>query len=250
MEVLSSMKKLVAFLLVLMMLLSILPVVAEDLPFVVRNGDREKKQVAITIDDCFNIEMTQRAYELSMEYNVPITFFVLGINLDAQDKDLWCAIAESQNEIGNHTYGHISLSTLTSRQIYTQLTKCQEAMDATLGYHYPMQVFRPPYGHLNRDGKKHVNQAVQDVGYDHGILWDISQTNFEKCYPLVKNGSILLFHTIAKDLKCLEQLIPKLLEDGYELVTVSEMLGKDPVATSTDLYEYVEYADWKAQQGI
>lgn len=243
------MRKLVAFVLSLILLVSCLPGLAEESAFVVRNGDREKKQVAITIDDCFNLEMAQRAYDLSMQYNVPITFFVLGIKLQEEDAALWHAIAESHNEIGNHTYGHISLAELTPRQIYTQLTKTQEALDRVLGYHYPMQVFRPPYGHLNRDGKKHVNAAVQAVGYDHGVLWDISQTDFDKCYPQVKNGSILLFHTNKKDLKCIEQLIPRLLEDGYELVTVSEMLGKEPVATSTDLYTYVDYADWQAAQG-
>lgn len=244
------MRRLVAFFLCIVLLLPVLPTCAEEFPFVVRNGSREKKQVAITIDDCFSIEMTQRAYDLSVQYNVPITFFILGINLEAKDADLWRAIAESHNEIGNHTYGHISLATLTHRQIYTQLTKAQESLDATLGYHYPMQVFRPPYGHLNRDGKKHVNQAVQDVGFDHGVLWDISQTDFTKCYPQVQNGSILLFHTNPKDLNCIEQLIPKLLEDGYELVTISEMLGKEPVATSTDLYVYQDYNEWKLEKGL
>ncbi len=244
------MKRLTALVLFLAVLLSCLPVLAEELPFVVRNGDRTKKQVAITIDDCFNMDMVQRTYDVSMQYNVPITFFILGINMEAKDAELWRTIAESHNEIGNHTWGHISLASLTHRQIYTQLTKAQEALDATLGYHYPMQVFRPPYGHLNRNGKKHVNQAVQDVGFDHGVLWDISQTDFNECYPQVQNGSILLFHTNPKDLQCIEQLIPRLLEDGYELVTVSKMLGKDPVATSTDLYEYVDYNDWKKEKGL
>ncbi len=64
----------------------------------------------------------------------------------------------------------------------------------------------------------------------------------------MKNGSILLFHTQAKDIRCLEELIPRLLEDGYELVTVSEMLDMPPVATSTDMYTYVYYHDWQKQQ--
>ncbi len=52
------------------------------------------------------------------------------------------------------------------------------------------------------------------------------------------SGSILLFHGRQKDIRCLEQLIPWLLAEGYECVTVSTLLGLEPVATSTDLYVY------------
>lgn len=241
------MKKFSALLLVIALLLPCLAV-GDELPFLFRNGDREKKQVAITIDDCFSIEQVKRAYDLSMQYNVPITFFVLGINMNEADAEIWRAIAESHNEIGNHTYGHVSLTTLNARGIYAQLMKCQEALDATLGYHYPMQVFRPPYGHMNRNGKNHVNSAVETFGFDHAIMWDVSQIDFVQCYEDVQNGSILLFHTNGQDLRCIEELIPALLADGYELVTISQMLGKEPVATSTDLYTYVNYGDWQKQR--
>lgn len=216
--------------------------------FTVRYGDRERKRVAITIDDCFSLEHTIAAFELANRYEVPITFFMLGINLPEQDAEVWRAIAESRCEIGNHTYGHISLATLDARGIYAQLMKAQEQLDAKLGYHYPMQVMRPPYGHLNQDGATHVLKAIEDVGYTHAVLWDVSQTDSEQCYRRVKNGSILLFHTQAKDIRCLEELIPRLLEDGYELVTVSEMLDMPPVATSTDMYTYVYYHDWQKQK--
>ena len=53
----------------------------------------------------------------------------------------------------------------------------------------------------------------------------MSQNNAEKCLEEVKNGSILLFHTIQKDLNCLETIIPALKAEGWEFVTVSEMFG-------------------------
>ena len=243
------MKRIIAMLLCLVVMCSAASA-ADESTFRVRNGDRSKNQVAVTIDDCFNIEYVRKAYELTQQYNVPITFFVLGMKLDEADRDLWRTIAESQNEIGNHTWGHRDLSNLNHQQIYVQLSRTQADLDRVLGYHYPMQVFRPPYGHLNRNGKNHINRAVMDVGYDHGILWDISQTNFKKCIAQVQNGSIMLFHTNPADLRCMEQLIPALLEKGYELVTISQMLGKDPVATSTDLYEFVEYDVWRKEKGL
>ncbi|MGN1019862.1 MAG: polysaccharide deacetylase family protein [Aristaeellaceae bacterium] len=243
------MKKCAALLLCLTLTMLSVSAMAWEAPFLVRNGDRELKQVAITIDDCFNIDYVRQTYELSMQYNVPITFFILGINLDAQDAELWQAIAASHNELGNHTYGHCDLPELDNPSIYNQVMRAQACLDEILGYHYPMQVFRPPYGHMNRNGKNHVNGMIQALGFEHAILWDVSQTEFEKCRSAVQNGSILLFHTNTLDLRCLEQLIPWLLEEGYELVTVSQMLGMAPVATSSDPYEFCSFSDWQKARG-
>lgn len=68
----------------------------------------------------------------------------------------------------------------------------------------------------------------------------MSQTNPDKCIHNVQNGSIP-FHTLIDDDRCLQKLLPQLKEQGYEFVTVSEMLGMEPVATSTDLYvDYIK----------
>ena len=55
---------------------------------------------------------------------------------------------------------------------------------------------------------------------------------------LTKNGSILLYHARKADYECLEELIPMLLEAGFEPVTVSELFGYDPPATSDELFVY------------
>ena len=103
-----------------------------------------------------------------------------------------------------------------------------------LRYHYPMQVMRPPFGSTNNA----VSEAVESVGYRRIVKWDVSQTDYKKAIKQVQNGSILLYHARAKDIRCLTKLIPLLLEHGYECVTVSELLGLKSVATSTDLYVY------------
>ena len=68
--------------------------------------------------------------------------------------------------------------------------------------------------------------------------WNVSQTKAQDAFKRVKNGSILLFHAREKDYKCLQELIPMLLEAGYEPVTVSELLGFDPPEISDELYVY------------
>lgn len=54
---------------------------------------------------------------------------------------------------------------------------------------------------------------------------DVSQTDAKKAFDRVQNGSILLYHANLDDLICLEEVIPRLRNEGYEMVTVSELLG-------------------------
>ena len=237
------MKKLFTLLLALLFLVPSASLAATD-GFTVQYGDREQKKIALTIDDCYGIEHVREALEISEQYDIPFTFFVLGNVLKQDDAALWQAVATSICEIGNHTYNHTRLLTLSDKDLYTQVMQTQASLDAVLGYHYPMQVIRPPFGSWNST----VNRVFRSLGYDHTTLWDIDSTDPDECYKHIKNGSILLFHARAKDIRCIETLLPLLLEDGYELVTVSEMFGKEPVAISDEPYTFVRYSDWREQQ--
>lgn len=227
------MKRIMAMLLCLLFLFT---AAAAELSFTVRYGDRSQKRICITVDDCANIEMLQAIFDLSQELNVPMTFFTLGYVLQEEDAELWRAIAESDCEIGNHTYNHKSMPQMSHSAIVNTLNNVQERLDEVLGYHYPMQVVRPPYGNMRiGDGSNiAVVNALRAAGFNHAVLWDVSQTDPAKCIKNVKNGSILLFHTLKKDYACLQTLLPQLIEQGYEFITVSEMLGLDPVVISYD----------------
>ena len=224
-------KKLVAMTLILMTLCSS-ALAAVQPGFTIYHGSREDKRICITVDDLKDIEMVQAIFDLSQELNVPMTFFVLGYVLDEKDADLWRAIAESSCEIGNHSYGHQSLPLMSRTEIVNSLNRVQNRLNEVLGYEYRMRVMRPPYGNIYVDGSNiFVANAVDAAGYEHMVLWDVSQTDPEKCINDVQNGSILLFHSIAKDLECLQVLLPQLIEQGYEFVTVSEMAEKSLAIT-------------------
>lgn len=200
----------------------------------VRFGDREQKKIAITVDDCYETNHVLAAIELCEEHEIPITFFPIGNALKYADGELWQRVVDTGCEIGNHSWGHKDLTGLTDRQIRFQMLRTQQKLDGLLGYHYPMQVMRPPYGTTS----KQVAAAVASVGYLSVVKWDVSQTDASKAIHDVQNGSILLYHARAKDIRCLKTLIPRLLDDGYECVTVSELLGFDAVVPSEEIYIY------------
>ena len=205
--------------------------------FTVYHGDREQKRICITVDDCKDTGVLKKMFDLGQELGIPITFFTLGYVLEDDDRDIWREVAASNCEIGNHCYWHQSLPKLTAEARVSTLEHCQQRLDEVLGYHYPMQVMRPPFGETRDENGNSgpTLRAIEKAGYTHAVMWDVSQTDPGKCYYDVQNGSILLFHTMIKDYQCLVELLPRLQAEGYEFVTVSEMLGLPPEATGTDL---------------
>lgn len=202
--------------------------------YTVFHGDREKTKIAITVDDCYDSSHVAEILDLCEQYNVPVTFFVIGSALKTDDREVWQRAIDRGCEIGNHTWEHVRLPNLSSNQIKSQLTRTQDKLDRVLGWHYEMQVMRPPFGRLstNPENKSDiwVVNAIEEAGYLHAVRWDVSQTDPDKAIMAVQNGSILLYHANPKDIRCLVQLIPALLAQGYVPVTVSELLGlNDPL---------------------
>ncbi|MBQ2700863.1 MAG: polysaccharide deacetylase family protein [Clostridia bacterium] len=205
---------------------------AENLTF--RCGQRDAPRIAITIDDCYDRTYIEAAVALCETYQIPITFFPVGSGLKFADGPLWQRALDAGCEIGNHTWRHKRLTELSPSRIRYQLLRTQQKVDEMLGYHYPMQVMRPPYG--STSGK--VAQAARKAGYQKIVLWDVSQTDPVKAFKGVRNGSILLYHGRKKDIQCLKKLVPRLVEDGFQCVTVSELLGLEKAAVSDEIYRY------------
>ena len=169
-----------------------------------------------------------------------MTFFPIGINLKEDDRENWKDLLDAGCEIGSHSSNHKEFHDIGEYVAIERLGKFQEKLDRVLGFHYQVRWFRPPFGNINDvNGNSAVMVlAIRAVGYDHIVRWDVSETDAGKAFPKVQNGSILLYHARHKDYVCLEQLIPRLLEAGFEPVTVSELFGFDPPETGEELYVY------------
>lgn len=208
--------------------------------FRVRHGDPESKKIAITMDDVNEREWVWKSVELCRQYGITMTFFPNGRNILEEDADGWRDVVASGCEIGSHGYDHTSLKNVPDRALmFWLLGKTQETLDRVLGYHYQIRWYRPPYGVMEdpNGGDSHY-RTLRKFGYDHAVLWTVSQQNADEAFQRVSNGSILLYHARKTDYLGLVELIPRLLEAGYEPVTLSEMFGFDPPETSDELYVY------------
>jgi len=187
-----------------------------------RQGDPNIKRIAITVDDCMKIGILEEMLDLFSEQEIRVTFFVLGTALRVTDREIWQRAVADGHEIGNHTFSHAGLTTIDGPAVISQLRRTENALNSALGFDYHMLVMRPPYGRCRENG---AATRIKNAGYQHIILWTVDQVNPQKALKAISNGSICLFHTNTKDLLCLQEIIPILKAEGYEMVTVSELLG-------------------------
>ena len=88
--------------------------------------DPDKPMVALTFDDGPSPKYTERILDALKEYNASATFFVLGSNAENAPKLLQRMVLEG-NEIGNHTYSHKQLTTL-SKPVLKKKSKKQRSV--------------------------------------------------------------------------------------------------------------------------
>ena len=205
--------------------------------FLVYHGDREQKRIAITVDDIYDADVLRMMHELSVEHDVPFTYFVLGTQIREGDRDIWEDVIARGGEIGNHTWKHPYLTRIKIHNARNQILLTQERLDELLGYNYPLRLLRPPFGYY-KEGSVNLLPMFYEYGVEKTVMWDVSYTDPQQAFDATQNGSILLFHTNYVDLACLKELIPMLKEAGYEMVSVSELLDMPPLETSEEKYVF------------
>ena len=211
--------------------------------FTLNHGSRLSKKIAITMDDVYETEWVWKSVELCRQYGITMTFFPIGRSLKDEDRDHWIDLLNSGCEIGSHSSFHGQFHNIGPWIAIGRLGKFQEWLDRTLNFHYEVRWFRPPFGSIatGSGDTQAMATAIKTYGYQHIVRWDVSNTDPDKAFEATQNGSILLYHARHKDYECLVKLIPRLLEVGYQPVTVSELFGFPPPETSDELYIFDIY---------
>lgn len=210
---------------------------------IIKNGPRNEKVIAITFDDGPHPKETNQILDVLKDYDVKATFFVAGKHVEWYPEAVIRATKEG-HEIGNHTFSHPDIKSISKSQLEQELLKAQNIIYDKTGK--KPTLFRPPYGSYNKNivelSKKHNYKIV---------LWstldakDWSTTSPNKIANVilnkVTNGDILVLHdygTIHPNptIQALRIFIPEMKKRGYEFVTVSELINysKDKKANEFD----------------
>ena len=204
-----------------------------------RYGDAPRK-IALTFDDGPDPDYTPRILDELKKANAPATFFVVGLSGELQPDLLKREIAEG-HQMGNHTFTHPNLATISETQFRLELKATQVLFESILGRRTVL--FRPPFAEDSEPVTPDEVQPldlVSDLGYvTVGMLIDPKDWRRPGVDVIVQRtveaaergaGNIVLLHDSGGDrsqtIEALPRLIAELRARGFELVTVGNLMGK------------------------
>ena len=184
-------------------------------------AQKNRPMIALTFDDGPG-KYTMRLLEALEEKHAKATFFMQGKNVGLYEKEV-AKMKEIGCELGNHSYDHPKFTQMSIADMQAQINDTNRAIEAAAGE--PASVLRPPYGLVNEEVKQNVGMPM--------IFWSVdtldwktrdTQATIDAVLTNAGDGDIVLMHDIHEPtVNAAIELIGKLQEQGYSLVTVSEL---------------------------
>lgn len=203
--------------------------------------DPNGKKLALTFDDGPDSLITKQILDVLEENHARATFFVKGAYID-NNKELIRRELGLGCEIGNHTMNHEDLEKLSPAERRTTVGELNDKMYQLFGYR--VHLLRPPYISYGKKDEAIRNDIVamaseyelaivnhtrssHDSHEDYTAQMMIDRVLAEKDeLGRGLNNAILLFHDkYQKTADAMKVIIPALQQQGYQLVTVSELLN-------------------------
>ena len=211
--------------------------------------DGQKRKVYLTFDDGPG-EYTETLLDTVEKYNIHVTFFMLGQNVEGRESTVQ-RMLQLGCEIGNHTWDHPeqTLPNMDLDSVVQEFQKTDDELVKACGQ--AATVCRAPYGAITEEqmaavGKPFFMWSTDSLDWK---LMDADADYNEIMNSDLSDGSIILMHDIHEpSVKCAtEKLIPELVNEGYKLVTVSELAAAKDVTLQSASYS--DFWDSSLQAG-
>jgi peptidoglycan-N-acetylglucosamine deacetylase len=194
------------------------------------------KKLALTYDDGPNDPHTMRLLEVLARHEVRATFFMIGRYV-RQRPDIVREVSRVGHVIANHTFSHPLLTFKSAGEIASELADCEQALNDTIGGH--SNLFRPPFG----GRRPSVLRVARKLGLKT-VMWNVTAYDWDahsaddierKVIRRVRGGDVILLHDgghkefgadRSRTVEASDRLIAKYKSEGYEFVTVPEMMER------------------------
>lgn len=183
----------------------------------------EIKRIALTFDDGPHPTYTEKLLDGLKERGVKATFFVTGEHAEL-NPDIIKRMSEEGHLIGNHTYSHIQLTSGNKETFKEELRRTNEVITEITGQE--VTYVRPPYGSWDKAFEKELNMLP--------VLWSVDPLDWccsdaacvaRKVEKSVSENDIILLHDYyASSVEAALMIVDALQAEGYEFVTVEELL--------------------------
>jgi peptidoglycan-N-acetylglucosamine deacetylase len=216
------------------------PIPTPTLPAVlITSGDWVSPYVALTFDMCqdplYPAGFDAAIVDILQQYGVPATFFMGGDWMRTHPDETKLLAGNPNFELGNHSWSHPDFTQLSEEQMSQEIEQTEDMLFQITGRH--SRLFRLPYGFYNDQ----VTRVIAEHGL-YAIQWDTvtgdPDPNFDAATILaevqrtVRKGSIIIMHGNGRGwhtAEALPQVIEYLKSQGYTLVTVSQLIGLEPL---------------------
>lgn len=184
------------------------------------------KKICLTFDEGYENGYTSKILDVLKEKQVSAVFFVT-YDYAKRDHDLVQRMIDEGHVVGNHSYTHPSMPTLSLSKASGEITDLHNYIKET--FRYTMTLFRPPMGEFS----ERTLALAQSLGYK-SVFWSFAyvdwdpkkQMGADPAYRKVVNGlhpgAIYLLHAVSKDnAEILGPLIDEARKEGYEFAKLS-----------------------------
>ncbi|MBO1053814.1 polysaccharide deacetylase family protein [Dolichospermum sp. UHCC 0352] len=188
----------------------------------------EKKVIALTFDDGPWPSSTAKVLDILKKNNIKGTFFVVGQNVKNYP-DLTKRVVTDGHIIANHTWHHWYHHMNAQTAAY-EVANTTDIIYKTTGI--KTSLFRPPGGNMRNGVAAYAKSNKYAV-----IMWSSDSMDYSRpgvprlinnIFREAKPGGIVLMHDGGGDrshtVKALPEIISKFRKQGYEFVTVPELL--------------------------
>ena len=189
----------------------------------IENMSEIPPRVALTFDDGPHPVYTKSLLDGLRERGVKATFFVVGENIPGNEK-LIAQMEKDGHLIGNHTYDHADISKLSDEKNCEELQKTSDLVKQITGH--GTAYVRPPFGNW----KDSMDCQVSMIA----VKWTIDTLDWQSrnaaeivnivMQQISDHDMILMHDYYATSVDAALQIVDKLKEEGYEFVTVEELI--------------------------
>lgn len=197
-------------------------------PMAIAGTKTPDKVVAMTFDHSWGNTFTPSILDTLKEKNVKATFFLMG-PWAKKYPDVAKRIQAEGHEIASHGHKHENYGEKGAEWVKVDIAAANEELQAVVGV--TPTLLRPPNGSYNRDSLRVTEEAGMKT-----IIWNIDSLDWknpgrdviiERVVKRLKAGGIILLHasdTPRQTADALPELIDRIRAEGYEIVTVGDLL--------------------------
>ncbi len=219
-------------------------------PYVVTHtGAVNRKLLCLTFDDGPDDRYTPEILDILKQLKAPATFFVIGVNAEKYPALVKREYADG-HEIGNHTYTHPNIATTSPLRTELELSTTQRIIENLLGV--STTFFRPPY---NADSEPTTPEEIEPIrraqqygyatvletidprdwqpGITEKAIFDETKAEIDTSIAEHDTAAthVILLHDAGGDRAATVQALPHIIDyyrrQGYQFVTIGELIGRD-----------------------